>query len=204
MVQHQLVARGIADQALLQVMGRIPREQFVPTDQLTSAYADGALPIGRGQTISQPYIVALMTAALHLTGRERVLEVGTGSGYQTAVLAELAEHVYTIERIAPLSSRARGLLRCQLNYGNVSLRVGDGTLGWPEEAPFDRILVTAGAPRRPEALLAQLASGGEAVIPVGPEHHQVLIHYRRETEHEIRERHLTDCVFVKLIGDEGW
>jgi len=204
MVEGQLLSRGIRDARVLAAMGRVPRERFVPPGKEASAYCDGALGIGSGQTISQPYIVALMTEALHLSGRERVLEVGTGSGYQAAVLAELAREVYTVERLPELSEAARRLLCEELGYTNVRFRVGDGTLGWPEEAPFDRIIVTAGAPRRPETLLGQLAPGGEAVVPVGPEFTQTLMHYSVGADGEVRERALCDCVFVKLIGEEGW
>jgi protein-L-isoaspartate(D-aspartate) O-methyltransferase len=204
MVQAQLAGRGIRDERVLDAMARVPRELFVPEGRRDRAYRDGALSIGCEQTISQPYMVALMTAGLHLTGRERVLEVGTGSGYQTAVLAELAAHVYTIERVSDLAGKARVLVADGLGYANVSFLVGDGTVGWPEEAPFDRILVTAGAPHRPTALLTQLAPGGEAVVPVGGEHWQTLTHYRWSAEGKIEELGVCDCIFVKLIGEDGW
>jgi len=204
MVRTQLTGRGIRDQRVLDAMGKVPRERFVPARGRERAYRDGALAIGQGQTISQPYMVALMTEALHLGGGERVLEVGTGSGYQAAVLAELVAHVYTVERVPELAERARTLLTDELGYGNLSFRVGDGTLGWPEEAPFDRIMITAGAPHRPGRLLGQLAPGGEAVVPVGGGHWQALTHYRRLPEGGIEERQVCDCVFVKLIGEDGW
>ena len=204
MVRTQLAARGIRDARVLEAMGRVPRERFLPPEQAHLAYCDGAQRIGRGQTISQPYIVALMTEALHLGGSERVLEVGTGSGYQAAVLAELAGHVYTVERIPELSERARTLLCEELGYENVSFRTGDGTLGWPEEAPFDRIIVTAAAPRRPGRLLEQLGDGGEAVAPVGGAGWQRLVHYRRLPDGGLAEREFCDCVFVKLLGEDGW
>jgi protein-L-isoaspartate(D-aspartate) O-methyltransferase len=204
MVDRQLRLRAITDPAVLDAMGRVPRELFVPADQRANAYFDGALGIGCGQTISQPYMVALMTESLHLEGRERVLEVGTGSGYQAAILAELAAHVYTVERVAELSRDAEGLLRDQLGYTNISFMVGDGTLGWPEEAPFDRLIVTAAAPHRPDRLLSQLAPGGEAAVPVGPTHYQTLIHYARLADGSLAEDSLCECVFVKLIGEDGW
>ena len=204
MVQTQLAGRGIRDTRVLDAMRRVPRELFVPERRRVRSYCDGALAIDCSQTISQPYMVALMTESLHLTGQERVLEVGTGSGYQTAVLAELAAHVYTVERMPELAGQARALLADHMGYGNVSFLVGDGTLGWPDEAPFERILVTAGAPRRPGRLLTQLARAGEAVVPVGGGHWQALTHYRRSPEGEIEVRQLCDCVFVKLVGEDGW
>jgi protein-L-isoaspartate(D-aspartate) O-methyltransferase len=204
MVELQLRGRGIADPRVLQAMGVVPREKFVPPAIADRAYADCALSIGLGQTISQPYMVALMTESLHLAGTERVLEIGTGSGYQAAVLAELCGRVYTVERIPELSQSARRLLTDALGYDDVWFRIGDGTLGWPEEAPFDRIIVTAGAPADPASLLAQLAPGGEAVVPVGGEHWQSLVHYRRDEEGRVARQSLCDCVFVKLLGQEGW
>ncbi len=204
MVDAQLRARGVRDHRVLRAMGKVPREKFVPPRDRARAYRDGAMGIGHGQTISQPYMVALMTEWLHLTGTERVLEIGTGSGYQAAILAEIAENVYTVERVKELSERAAELLCEELGYENISFRVGDGTLGWPEEAPFDRIMVTAGAPRRPDTLLDQLAARGEAVVPVGSHHHQTLTHYRREPDGEVREQAVCDCVFVQLIGQDGW
>jgi len=204
MVRVQLVGRGIRDRRVLDAMAAVPRERFVPAGRRAEAYVDSAMGIGLGQTISQPYMVALMTEALHILGVERVLEVGTGSGYQAAVLAELAGWVYTVERIADLSEGARTLLCDELGYGNVSFRVGDGTLGWPEEAPFERIIVTAGAPRRPDRLLGQLAPGGEAVVPVGGRAGQRLMHYGRDACGRLRERVVCECVFVPLIGEDGW
>jgi protein-L-isoaspartate(D-aspartate) O-methyltransferase len=204
MVAGQLRSRGITDERVLAAMAAVPRERFVPPECVPEAYADRALGIGRGQTISQPYMVALMTQRLHLAGTERVLEVGTGSGYQAAVLAELAAHVYTVERIAALSEAARELLCGGLGYGNISFHVGDGTLGWPQEAPFDRVIVTAGAPRRPDRLLAQLGRLGEAVAPVGGRHRQTLMHYARDAEGHLRETAVCDCVFVHLLGEDGW
>lgn len=204
MVARQLVGRGITDERVLAAMGKVPRERFVAARQQRQAYSDGALGIGCGQTISQPYMVALMTEALHLSGGERVLEVGTGSGYQTAVLAELAARVYTVERVVELSERAREVLCDEMGYASVSFKVGDGTLGWAEEAPFDRIIVTAGAPRRPEVLLGQLGRLGEAVVPVGGRRWQMLTHYGRQPDGSVRESELCECVFVKLIGADAW
>lgn len=204
MVERQLRNRGIKDARVLAAMGKVPREKFVPPGQRGQAYYDGALGIGHGQTISQPYMVALMTEFLHLTGSERVLEIGSGSGYQAAILAELATHVYTVERLAELSEGARKMLCDELGYDNISFRVGDGTLGWPEEAPFDRIIVTAGAPHRPQALLDQLVPLGEAVVPVGGRHWQMLTHYRRERDGTVEEKGFCECVFVRLIGQNGW
>jgi protein-L-isoaspartate(D-aspartate) O-methyltransferase len=204
MVMRQLKRRGIQDARVLEAMGRVPREKFVAPDNRSRAYCDGAMGIGLGQTISQPYMVALMTEALHLRGTDRVLEVGSGSGYQAAILAELVTHVYTVERIPELSERARRLLCEEFGYADVSFKVGDGTLGWPEEAPFDRIIVTAGAPHRPDRLLEQLSPLGEAVVPVGRQHWQTLTHYRRERDGTIREEAVCECAFVKLIGADGW
>jgi protein-L-isoaspartate(D-aspartate) O-methyltransferase len=166
MVETQIRARGVKDAGLLKVMETIPRHRFVEEAMMDRAYHDNPLPIGEKQTISQPYIVALMTEALALTGEEKVLEIGTGSGYQTAILSQLAGRVCTIERIASLAGRARKILD-YLNAFNVAIRVGDGTYGWKEEAPFDAILVTAGAPKVPSILLEQLGVGGRLVIPEG-------------------------------------
>ena len=204
MVERQLRGRGIADRRVLEAMGRVPREMFVLPGDRACAYADRALGIGRGQTISQPYMVALMTQELHLEGTERVLEIGTGSGYQTAVLAALAARVCTVERIAELSERARRVLGEGPDYEHVSFRVGDGTLGWPEEAPFDRFLLTAGAPRQPGKLIEQLAPGGEGVAPVGARTWQTLTHYRKRADGSVQPRAVCDCVFVQLIGEDGW
>ncbi len=183
-------------------MARVPRHRFVPPHLLPYAYEDRPLPIGRGQTISQPYIVALSTAALSLAPSDRVLEIGTGSGYQTAILAELAGKVYTVERLPELSRVAEERL-ASLGYRNVFFRVGDGTKGWPDEAPFEAILVTAGAPRIPEGLLSQLAPHGRLVIPVGGRFSQELTLVRREGERVVHQR-LCPCTFVPLIGEEGW
>ena len=166
MVENQLKARGIKDPRVIQAMLKVKRHLFVPANYRNQAYADHPLPIGEGQTISQPYIVALMTEMLALKGRERVLEIGTGSGYQAAILAELAKEVYTIEIIEPLARRSEGLLK-ELVYNNIKVKFGDGFLGWPELAPFDGIIVTCAPEKIPEPLLEQLAEGGRLVIPVG-------------------------------------
>ncbi len=205
MVETQLRSRGIRDERVLKAMETIPRHLFVDEALRDQAYFDHPLPIDAGQTISQPYIVALMTAALELRGRERVLEIGTGSGYQTAVLAALADQVFSIERVAPLASRARKILDALDDY-NVAIRIGDGTYGWREESPFDAIIVTAGAPRVPPILVEQLAVGGRLVIPVGDRHTQDLIRVVRQSEEagDIKQEDLGGCRFVSLIGEHGW
>lgn len=202
MVEDQLVARGIRDREVLRAMGRVPRHRFVEEALRARAYGDHPLPIGHGQTISQPYMVALMTEALGLTGDERVLEIGTGSGYQTAVLAEIAERVLSIERVAPLARRARALLE-ELGYHGVAVRHGDGTLGWPEHAPYDAVIVTAGAPRAPRRLIEQLVEGGRLVVPVGDRSVQRLLRVTRAGEGTLEED-LGGCVFVPLRGSDGW
>ena len=202
-IDEQLVARGISDARVLDAMRRVPRDAFVPRESHPAAYEDRALPIGSGQTISQPYMVAVMTEALRLTGSERVLDVGTGSGYQAAVLSLLAREVVTIERRPELADSARGTLAA-LGYDNVTVIAGDGTLGSPEHAPFDAIVVGAGAPRVPAALKAQLsARGGRLVIPVGPPEHQVL-HVVTRDGNRFADALGIGCVFVPLIGEEGW
>jgi protein-L-isoaspartate(D-aspartate) O-methyltransferase len=202
MVRKDIAARGITDARVLDAMRRVPRERFVWQVDRAQACADHPIRIGEGQTISQPYIVALMTQELALSGSETVLEIGTGTGYQTAILAGLAREVYTIERFASLSERARELL-AELGHANVRHRTGDGTLGWPEEAPFDRIIVTAGAPSVPATLRDQLAPRGRLVIPVGGEGYQDLMLVTREGE-AFHERVVCGCSFVKLVGAEGW
>ena len=204
MVQRQLKRRGISDSRVLEAMGSVPREKFMPSDVRWRAYDDSAVPIGDGQTISQPYMVALMTSELHVCDTDRVLEVGTGSGYQCAVLAELAEYVYTIERLGSLTEKARRVLEDELGYTNISFKVGDGTQGWPEEAPFDRIIVTAAAPNPLQTLLSQLAPEGEMVVPVGSRHMQMLTRYRRDAQNNVETEEICQCVFVKLIGKDGW
>ncbi|TVS09943.1 MAG: protein-L-isoaspartate(D-aspartate) O-methyltransferase [Gammaproteobacteria bacterium] len=204
MVDEQIRARGVGDPKVLEAMSRAPRERFVPSDLQESAYDDNPLPIGHGQTISQPFIVALMVEALELQPGERVLEVGTGSGYAAAVLAEIADAVFTIERHGELATRARRDL-IAAGYENVSVMEGDGTLGWPEAAPFDAILVSAGSPVVPESLKRQLAIGGRLVIPVGPE--TLAQHLLRITRTGLESFQLEDLGavrFVRLIGAEGW
>jgi protein-L-isoaspartate(D-aspartate) O-methyltransferase len=205
MVDTQIRARGVKDVHLLKVMQTIPRHLFVEEAMMDQAYNDNPLPIGEKQTISQPYIVALMTEAMSLTGKEKVLEIGTGSGYQTAILAQLADRVFSIERVASLAGRARKMLD-YLNAFNVAIRVGDGTYGWNEEAPFDAILITAGAPKVPSILVAQLSLGGRLVIPVGSRSTQTLLKVTRLSEdiHDVKKEDLGGCRFVDLIGEHGW
>ena len=202
MVAVQLAARDITDPRVLAAMRKIPRHLFCDPPNHPEAYADYPLPIGEGQTISQPYMVAYMTQCLSLTGAERVLEIGTGSGYQTAILAELEGEVYSIERIPYLAERA-GRILSELGYRNVVIAVRDGTLGWPERAPYDRIVATAGAPRVPPALTEQLADGGILVIPVGGLHMQTLTIVTRHGDQLIEQADFS-CAFVRLIGREGW
>jgi protein-L-isoaspartate(D-aspartate) O-methyltransferase len=202
MVANQIEARGIRDQRVLEAMRKVPRHLFVSEALQDQAYGDFPLPIGDGQTISQPYIVAEMTQALELTRDDRVLEIGTGSGYQTAILAELAYRVYTIERVRSLFIRVRKKLD-ELNYHNVVAKCSDGTLGWPEESPFDAIVVTAGAPKVPEAYVEQLTMGGRLVIPVGNSFSQTLYKILKG-EDGVHEIALGGCRFVKLVGNHGW
>lgn len=202
MVSTQIEVRGIHDQRVLEAMRKVPRQLFVSEALQDQAFGDFPLPIGDGQTISQPFIVAEMTQALELTQNDRVLEIGTGSGYQTAILAELAYRVYTIERVRKLFIGARKILD-QLHYHNVVAKCSDGTLGWAEESPFDAIIVTAGAPEVPDALVEQLEEGGRLVIPVGGRLSQTLLKIERN-EDGIRKTNLGGCRFVKLIGNHGW
>lgn len=202
MVDTQLIPRGIKDERVLKVMRKVPRHLFLDESQWFRAYDDMALPIGEGQTISQPYMVAIMTELLELKGDEKVLEIGTGSGYQAAILCELSREVYSIERVQTLSERASNVLR-SLGYENIHLRVGDGTLGWPEEAPFDKMIITAACPEIPEPLIDQLSEGGMIVAPVGERFSQVLLRMRKGKGKFIEEYH-TPCVFVPLIGKYGW
>jgi protein-L-isoaspartate(D-aspartate) O-methyltransferase len=202
MVHLQLEARGIRDPKVLDAMARVPRHRFVDAALRSRAYDDHALPIGAGQTISQPYMVALMTEALKLSGGEKILEIGTGSGYQTAVLAEFTPRLFSIERNAELARAAAARLK-ELGYGNVILKTGDGSLGWPEHAPFDRILVTAGAPDLPPPLFDQLTEGGILVIPIGDRESQRLEAVTRERGKALARR-LVECAFVPLLGKEGW
>jgi protein-L-isoaspartate(D-aspartate) O-methyltransferase len=204
MVKRQIAGRGVRSVKVLDAMRKVPRERFLPLGQGVLAYEDTPLPIGDGQTISQPYIVAYMAEALALEGGERVLEIGTGSGYGAAVLAEIAAEVYTIERIEGLAIMARAVLD-DLGYENVRVQHGDGTLGWPEQAPFDGIVVTAGGPDVPESLKQQLKIGGRLVIPVGGSTwYQELVRVTRITETEFETEDLVPVRFVPLIGEEGW
>jgi protein-L-isoaspartate(D-aspartate) O-methyltransferase len=202
MVEEQLLARGIKDPRVIAAMKKVPRHLFVEEALQGQAYSDHPLPIGEKQTISQPYMVALMTEALQLTGKEKVLEIGSGSGYQTAVLAELAEKVYSVERIRSLAIKARNLLFA-LGYINFEMKIFDGTYGWEEHCPFDAILVTAGAPDVPQSLIDQLGVDGRLVIPVGDVSAQDLIRVTR-TEEGTKKEDLGGCRFVRLIGKYGW
>ena len=202
MIDEQIRARGVVDEHVLEALLKIPREIFMPADKRNIAHEDRAVPIGCGQTISQPYIVAYMTQALRLTPQCRTLEVGTGTGYQTAILASLCRHVFTVERIASLQ-RCAAVVLANLGISNVSMSTGDGSLGLKDEAPFDRILVTAAAPRVPPTLIRQLADGGRLVAPVGGLGEQTIVAVVREGPRTI-ETPLLACRFVKLIGKEGW
>jgi len=206
MVQNQLTARGIANQRLLDIFLSVPRHEFVPEEMRAYSYNDHPLAIGDGQTISQPYIVALMVDLLQVRPTHHVLEIGTGSGYQTAILSLLAQQVYTVERLDSLMRRARRDLK-RLGYANVHFRTGDGTRGWEKAYPardtFDRIVVSAAAPHAPEQLIGQLAEGGRLVIPVGSRLMQELVLIRRENGEIITENH-GGCAFVPLIGEDGW
>lgn len=202
MVDDQVAARGIADSRVLDAMRRVPRHLFVEEALQSRAYGDHPLPIGEGQTISQPFIVALTCQALALNGAERVLEIGTGSGYQTAILAELAEKVYSIERLNSLASAARARLD-RLGYHDVACRISDGSLGWSSEAPFDGIAVAASAPEIPPPLKDQVGEGGRLVLPVGDPEDQVLLRVTR-TGDLYESVTLSPCVFVRLVGRHGW
>ncbi|MFQ5901716.1 MAG: protein-L-isoaspartate(D-aspartate) O-methyltransferase [Thermodesulfobacteriota bacterium] len=202
MVETQLIPRGITDERVLEAMRVIPRHLFVEEALQDQVYGDYPLPIGDKQTISQPFMVALMTEALELEGDEKILEVGTGSGYQTAILCKLADRVFSIERYASLASKARRLLD-ELNLYNLIIRVGDGTLGWVDEAPFDAIIVSASSPDIPEPLVRQLKTGGKLVIPAGGPFTQTLIKLVKE-EDGITRNDLGGCRFVKLVGEYGW
>lgn len=203
MVRYQLEARGITNPRVLDAMRKVPRHLFVPPERIYDAYSDHALPIGEGQTISQPYMVALMTELLDPAPSHRVLEIGTGSGYQAAILAELANEVVTIEREETLSQRAREVLE-SLGYRNITFVVGDGTEGYPPLAPYDGIIVTAGAPFIPQSLTEQLAPGGRLVIPVGHRYEQVLTVAQKDERGNVHVSEHGYCVFVPLIGKYGW
>jgi protein-L-isoaspartate(D-aspartate) O-methyltransferase len=203
MVENQLLSRGIKDPRVIAAMRKVPRHLFLDEALWPEAYEDHPVPIGEKQTISQPFIVALMTEALKLSGMEKILEVGTGSGYQAAVLAELAEQVYSIERLPSIAKRARRILD-ELKYANIVITIGDGTLGWKEHSPYDGIIVTAASPYPPKTLLEQLKMGGRLIIPIGDEFTQDLTLYRKEGEEDYSKKSYGGCRFVKLIGEQGW
>lgn len=202
MVETQLIPRGIRDENVLAAMRKVPRHLFVPEHIRHNAYADMAMPIGEGQTISQPYMVAVMTELLELKSQDKVLEIGTGSGYQAAILAEIAKDVYTIERIFELAERARNIL-ADIGYNNVHVIVGDGTKGLESEAPFDKIIITAASPEIPKPLIEQLKEEGIIVAPVGGRFSQVLIKGKKKRGILLEEHHVP-CVFVPLVGEYGW
>ena len=202
MVQEQLVNRGIVDPLTLQAMSEVPRHLFVDDAMQGRAYGDHPLPIGAGQTISQPYIVATMTQALGLTGTEKVLEIGTGSGYQAAVLSRICSQVYTVERINSLLARARKIFD-KLRYYNIRSKLDDGTMGWPENGPYDAIIVTAGGPEIPQPLLEQLTEHGRLIIPVGDQHVQEL-QFVQKNEDQVEISSLASVRFVDLVGEHGW
>ena len=202
MVKNQIISRGVHSPLVLQALRDIPRHCFVPPDYQHLAYNDGPLPIGHGQTISQPYIVALMTELLELRGDEKVLEIGTGSGYQAAILSQLARQVYTIERHEKLARLAEKIIH-QLNIDNVHVQIGDGSLGLPENAPYDAILVTAAAPKVPQSLMSQLSERGRLVIPVGGHGNQYLERWQRAGD-KFRQELIIPVAFVPLIGKQGW
>ncbi len=203
MVDTQIIARGIKDPKVIQAMRKVPRHLFLDEALRSQAYEDNPSPIGEKQTISQPYIVALMTELLQLKGKEKVLEIGTGSGYQAAILAEITDQVYSIERLPALAKRARKLLD-DLKYTNIVITVADGTRGWKEHSPYDGVIVTAAAPYPATSLLEQLRVGGRLVIPIGDEYMQDLIVYVRDEDGKYSKENYGGCRFVKLIGDEGW
>jgi protein-L-isoaspartate(D-aspartate) O-methyltransferase len=203
MVETQIVARGITDRRVIEAMLKAPRHIFVEEAMAAQAYNDTPLPIGERQTISQPFMVALMTELLQLTGTEKVLEIGAGSGYQSALLAMLADRVYTVERIRSLALKARKSLD-SLGLLNVNLKIDDGSGGWEVEAPFDAILVTAGAPDIPQTLIDQLNVGGRLVIPVGDQYEQVLVRIVKHPDGSVTREDSVNCRFVKLIGKLGW
>lgn len=202
MVNEQIIARGVKDARVIEAMKRVPRHYFIDKTYYHQAYNDFPLPIGNEQTISQPYMVAIMTELLELEGDEKVLEIGTGSGYQTAILALLCERVYSIERISDLSRHARQRLT-KLGFKNINIMVGDGSLGWPAFSPYDGIIVTAGSPSIPDELIAQLADNGIMVLPVGGEYTQTL-NVVKKHKGRIYRKELFGCAFVPLVGKSGW
>lgn len=202
MVSEQLSARGIKDEAVLKAMLEVPRHEFIPQEYINNAYADYPVAIGEGQTISQPYMVALMTEVLKLKGDEKVLEIGTGSGYQTAILAKLAQEVYSVERIKSLADHTAELLK-KMGYHNIHIKTADGTLGWEEFAPYDRIIVTAAAPQIPDTLIKQLKNNGILAIPLGNSLAQMLTRISKE-EGGIKSEDICACTFVPLVGKYGW
>ncbi len=203
MVEEQVIARGVTDPRVIDAMLKVPRHKFVEEALAGKAYQDAPLPIGEKQTISQPYMVAVMSEALMLDGSERVLEVGTGSGYQAAVLALLADRVFSLERIPSLARRARKVLDDN-GFSKVNIRLADGTVGWQGMGPFDGIIVTAGAPKVPQEYLDQLSLGGRLIIPVGDRESQILMRITRVGEAEYKEEKMLGCRFVPLIGNQGW
>lgn len=202
MVREQLIPRGIKNQKVLDAFRKVERHKFIPENLRNSAYADFPVPIGEGQTISQPYIVALMTECLNLNGQDKVLEIGTGSGYQAAILAELAGEVYTIERFETLAKRAEAILN-ELGYTNIKIKVGDGTLGWEEAAPFDKIIITAASPQIPLPLTEQLRENGKLILPLGESFSQVLTLVEKK-KGKLEFMDICGCVFVPLVGKHGW
>lgn len=202
MVENQLRQRGIKDEAVLKAMGKVPREEFILTNHKEIAYGDFPVPIGFGQTISQPYVVAAMTEALKLKGGEKILEIGTGSGYQAAILAEIIRKIYTIERIEKLADNSKKVLK-KLGYNNAKVIAGDGHDGWKEGAPYDCILITAACKEIPEKLMEQLKEGGRIVAPVGNRVSQELV-VSTKKKGELEKKTLFDCRFVPLIGEDGW
>ncbi|MDD4979928.1 MAG: protein-L-isoaspartate(D-aspartate) O-methyltransferase [Candidatus Omnitrophica bacterium] len=202
MVEEQLIGRGIRDKKVLEAFGKVERHKFVPEDLRMNAYADFPIPLDEGQTISQPYIVALMTECLNLSPKDKILEIGTGSGYQTAILAELAGEVYSVERFEALAEKARTLLN-SLGYKNIKIKAGDGTLGWKEEAPFDKIIVTASSPKIPPPLTEELGENGKLILPLGENFSQTLTLVEKK-EGKLQPLNICGCVFVPLIGKYGW
>jgi len=201
MVEEQLIPRGISNQRVLDVFYKVERHKFIPEEQRDNAYADFPIPIGAGQTISQPYIVALMTECLDLSGSEKILEIGTGSGYQAAILAQLSKDVCSIERFEVLAKKAK-MLFDELGYKNIKIKIGDGTLGWEEEAPFDRIIITAASPEVPSPLTEQLKDGGKLILPLGEMLSQVLTRVEK-MNNKLYSKEICPCVFVPLVGKYG-